>query len=145
MAKQNYEVGHKKPPKQHQWKQGQSGNPSGRPKKVDKPKTFLEDVASELSTQVTLTDNGVKVTMSLSRALAKKILRDLMIASTRDTVRLLELLNKLRVFELQSVDLAKLDDEDDEPIFSEEDRRLLKIACSDLEIEGDIPQNWKTW
>lgn len=145
MAKLNYDVGHKKSPKQHQWKAGQSGNPSGRPKKVDKPKTFLEALASELATQVQLTDNGVKVTMSLSRALAKKILRDLMIASTRDTVRLLELLHKLRVLDLQSVDSAKLDDRDDEPMFSEEDRRLLKIVYSDLDIEGDIPQSFKTW
>lgn len=145
MAKQNYEVGHKKPPKQHQWKQGQSGNPSGRPKKVDKPTTFLEDLASELATQVQLNDNGVKVTMSLSRALAKKILRDLMGASIKDTVRLIELLNKLRIFELQSIGLAEPDDEEDEPMFTEEDRRLLKIAYSDLDIEGDIPQSFKTW
>ena len=28
----NYEVGHGKPPKKHQWAKGQSGNPKGRPK-----------------------------------------------------------------------------------------------------------------
>lgn len=30
------DVGYKKPPKKTQWKKGQSGNPSGRPKKSDK-------------------------------------------------------------------------------------------------------------
>ena len=28
-----YEIGYKKPPKDKQWKKGQSGNPNGRPKK----------------------------------------------------------------------------------------------------------------
>lgn len=34
MVKQNYmnEVGYKKPPKQYQWKKGQSGNPKGKAK-----------------------------------------------------------------------------------------------------------------
>jgi len=29
----NYEIGHGKPPKEAQWKKGQSGNPNGRPRK----------------------------------------------------------------------------------------------------------------
>ena len=33
MKKDNYDVGYKKPPKNTQFKPGQSGNPKGRPKK----------------------------------------------------------------------------------------------------------------
>lgn len=36
------EVGYKRPPEQHRWRKGQSGNPSGRPKKN---KTFDQEIA----------------------------------------------------------------------------------------------------
>jgi hypothetical protein len=39
------DVGYKKPPEQHRWRSGQSGNPSGRPKKE---KTFTQEVADIL-------------------------------------------------------------------------------------------------
>lgn len=32
---QDYDVGYKKPPKQHQFSKGKSGNPNGRPKRPD--------------------------------------------------------------------------------------------------------------
>src|SRR5215471_7694242 len=56
-----YEVGNKKPPKQFQFKPGQSGNPKGRPR----GSTSVEArVQKELSKLVTVNRNGKSVKMS---------------------------------------------------------------------------------
>ena len=46
-GKDDYEVGYAKPPKQHQFQKGQSGNPSGRSKGARNLKTIIDDVFSE--------------------------------------------------------------------------------------------------
>jgi len=48
----DYEVGYKKPPKQHQFQPGQSGNPKGRPKGT---KNLATDLAEELAETITVT------------------------------------------------------------------------------------------
>ena len=51
--KSNYEVGYKKPPKEHQWEKGcKSPNPKGRPKKITSLKEALQvNLAREIMTQ----------------------------------------------------------------------------------------------
>jgi hypothetical protein len=56
-----YEVGNKKPPKEHQFKPGQSGNPKGRPKGS---LSFEAKVDKELSKLVPVNKNGKSVKMS---------------------------------------------------------------------------------
>jgi Family of unknown function (DUF5681) len=46
-AKGDYKVGRGRPPKQYQWKKGQSGNPSGRPCKKPDNKAVLELIMNE--------------------------------------------------------------------------------------------------
>ena len=46
-ADQEYEVGHRKPPKHTQFKRGQSGNPKGRPKESRNFSTDLKDTLKE--------------------------------------------------------------------------------------------------
>ena len=52
---QKYEVGYKRPPREHQFKPGQSGNPKGRPKKNN---NFAEDVMDEMNEVITIQENG---------------------------------------------------------------------------------------
>ena len=55
---QNYTVGYKKPPKKTQWKKGQSGFPSGRPKGSIRLPDFNKALAKKLSETVTVVKNG---------------------------------------------------------------------------------------
>ena len=58
-------VGYCKPPKQHQFKRGQSGNPKGRPKWQQTVPTFR----SVLLRKIKLTENGKQKTMTLIEAI----------------------------------------------------------------------------
>lgn len=59
----DYEIGRGRPPKKHQWKKGQSGNPNGRPRKP-RPKWEGDDAAilRRLDAEE-ITLNGRSVTM----------------------------------------------------------------------------------
>jgi hypothetical protein len=61
-------VGYKKPPRETRFKPGQSGNPSGRPKK--KEITLAVAVTRELNTSVTLTEGGKAKKMTKLDAIA---------------------------------------------------------------------------
>jgi hypothetical protein len=51
----NYKVGYGQPPKQHQFKPGQSGNPKGRPKGAKNESTILHNIFNR---QVEMRDGG---------------------------------------------------------------------------------------
>lgn len=68
-----YEVGYKRPPREHQFKPGQSGNPKGRPKKNN---NFAEDVMDEMNEVITIQENGKLKKITKKRALAKRLIAD---------------------------------------------------------------------
>ena len=63
-------VGYKKPPKAHQFKPGQSGNPSGRRKAQP---TFANDLADELRKSITLHEKGREKKITKQRAFIKTL------------------------------------------------------------------------
>lgn len=67
--KKDYEVGYRKPPKNTQFRKGQSGNPSGRPKKV---LTHEEIVARELDKKIAIVEDGKKKRVSKREVIFKK-------------------------------------------------------------------------
>jgi hypothetical protein len=61
----DYEVGYGKPPRTSQFKKGESGNPSGRPKKpIDSDSEWRRELASK----VTVIENGKRNTITKSAA-----------------------------------------------------------------------------
>ena len=69
-SKKEYEVGYGKPPKPTQFKQGQSGNPRGRPKGSLNIATTLE---RELNQRVVIKENGHARTITKFEAVLKQL------------------------------------------------------------------------
>ena len=63
-------VGYKHPPRAHQFRPGQSGNPSGRPKGA---RNFRSELREELSEVVTVRDGDREIQVSKQRALIKSV------------------------------------------------------------------------
>ena len=72
-------VGYKKPPKQHQFRSGQSGNPQGRPK----GRNFKSDLLEELAETIAFRDGERDVTISKQRALIKRLVAEAIRGDTR--------------------------------------------------------------
>jgi hypothetical protein len=66
---EKYPVGYKQPPRHTQFKQGQSGNPKGRPKKAA---TLPEVLTKELRTRVPIVNNGKRKKVSMLEAIVKQ-------------------------------------------------------------------------
>jgi len=73
MSNNDSPVGYKQPPAHSRFQKGQSGNPSGRPKKVP---DFLEDAAVILTAPVTGHANGKAITLPALQAMFRRLCRN---------------------------------------------------------------------
>jgi hypothetical protein len=71
-APSEYAVGYARPPKEHRFRPGQSGNPSGRPKGA---RSFVSDLRDELGALVAVSDGENKIEVTKQQAIIKVLLR----------------------------------------------------------------------
>lgn len=72
-ANRDYKVGYKRPPKEHQFKKGVSGNPKGRPKNNA---TFAENILDEMQEKIIVKESGKQKKITKKQALAKKLVAE---------------------------------------------------------------------
>jgi hypothetical protein len=82
----DYAFGYKKPPKDHQFRPGESGNPSGRPKGT---RNFKSDLRDELGELVTFCENGQEISISKQRALIKRLVASAIAGDARSIATLM--------------------------------------------------------
>ena len=110
--KKEYEVGYKRPPREYQFKPGQSGNPKGRPKKS---KSFVEDIKDEMNELIQIQEQGNIKKITKQSALVKRLITDALSGKSSAI--------KLLFPVLLSKDLEEKDFEED---LSQEDQAILE-------------------
>src|SRR5260370_36804980 len=70
-APADYEVGYSKPPIGHRFKPGQSGNPSGRPRKI---LNLLDRFDRELKRKRVIVEDGQRLRVSTKEVLVKRMI-----------------------------------------------------------------------
>ncbi|WP_052261272.1 DUF5681 domain-containing protein [Ruegeria sp. ANG-S4] len=65
-----YEVGYRKPPKEHRFEKGRSGNPKGRPKGA---KGVNASLKRELGAKITVREGNREMRISKAEAIAKRL------------------------------------------------------------------------
>ena len=71
MTDGDYEVGYRRPPREHQFKKGTSGNPRGRPRKL---RTFDTALMEELRQTRNIAQDGVTRSVTLAELVAISLL-----------------------------------------------------------------------
>ena len=126
---ENYKVGRGKPPKEHQWKKGQSGNPSGKKRKASKAanaKPLKDYLVYELLESVSLTIGGKTQKVPFVQALAKSCLHDLLKGSPKEKILWLKQLKELGVLDgLNTMIEDAKDEAESDDLISEEERLML--------------------
>jgi len=87
----DYKVGYGKPPKDTQFKKGQSGNPAGRPPRSRNMKRLMEELLDET---VEVTENGKPLILSKREALLRRLYADAIRGDAQAMRQLLGILAK---------------------------------------------------
>lgn len=80
-------IGHGHPPKHSQFRPGQSGNPSGRPKKA---RSIRSDLTEELSATIRISDGKTSDEISKQRAIIKALVNAALAGNLRAVATVLD-------------------------------------------------------
>lgn len=88
----DYEVGYGKPPKHAQFRQGQSGNPKGRPAGT---KNLETDLAEELAEKISVREGERTVKISKQRGIIKSLVARTLKGDARAATTLIGLMSRV--------------------------------------------------
>lgn len=114
MGEMSNAAGYKRPPKNHCWKKGQSGNPKGRPRG---PRNIAAALAAVLTECVTVSADGVEQEMTKLEAVTRRLVDK---ALAGDARVMQQLFNEIHKNE------AKAEREDSTKPVSEADREVME-------------------
>lgn len=109
MSDSDYPVGYKKPPKNTQFKPGESGNKKGRPKGV---KNLATDLQEELEQFVVVYEGEKTLKVTKQRAMLKSLFAKAMKGETRASSALINLIIGLDQSKARQSDFSSLREED---------------------------------
>lgn len=113
------DVGYGKPPREHQFKPGQSGNPRGRRKGAKNESTILHEL---LHRKVTLREGGRARRITVLEAMLTRFAEDSLKGNTKSAAFLLNRYGSMVSGEIEKTDL----DEDERDILEGYAQRILE-------------------
>jgi hypothetical protein len=119
----DYQVGYKRPPKAHQFKKGQSGNPRGRKKGSKGYDTLMRE---QLTQKIKVSVGGKVKVVAFAEALIMSLKRRALEGDRAAIAQLIPLIQRYALLEADEEpwDLSVLDDDE----FEEFERLLGKIS-----------------
>jgi hypothetical protein len=128
MKKNRNDVGYCRPPIEHRFQLGQSGNPSGRPK--DAPR-FAADLRDELGETIAIADGNKTLEVTKQRAIIKALVRKALSGEPRAIATIVSACAR-----------TVGDQETDELAEAPEDRAILRaLAASPAKNPKSLPAN----
>jgi len=103
----DYRVGYRKPPVEHRFKKGQSGNPRGKQKGV---RSLDAELSEELGEKVWVTENGKRRAYSKGRLILKSLVAKAVKGDVRAALAAIKLhLDRPEQAELDASELSETD------------------------------------
>jgi hypothetical protein len=113
------DVGYGKPPRAHQFKHGQSGNPKGRPEGAKSETTILHEL---LQQKISLNERGRTRKITLHEAILRRIAEDCLKGNTKSAAFLLNRYHAMTASEPEEAGL------------SEDEKAVLETYLKDFQL-----------
>jgi hypothetical protein len=118
-AEKEDDVGYGKPPRAHQFKHGESGNPKGRPEGAKSETTILHEL---LQQKISLNERGRTRKITLHEAILRRIAEDCLKGNTKSAAFLLNRYHAITASEPEEAGL------------SEDEKAVLETYLKDFQL-----------